>query len=509
MRTVAFWFFLICLGIVAPQRLQAQATCPDLVLEAVETVGSGCAEMGRNSVCYGNHRLGAVLTRPLSVEFFNQPSDQLQLADLQSLSTSPLDLERQEWGIAVMSLQANVPQALPGQVVTFLLIGDAEVRNDSPLSPDALQPVSTNAATSLFTQPAADSAILTTLEANTALSAAGVTADGVWLRVVHHGEFGWMLSSFAAAPPQNGRLPIVDAQTPLPMQAFTFRAAVGGPRCAESPPSVLVVQGPEQVRVSLTVNGAQMDLGSTAVLWQPEDQVMQMAILDGQAQLADGTTVTTGTTSTIQLGENHQTTGQWTAPRPLTVFEIAALLPLEQMPETLVNYPLNLLEEGEATPTPPVTPTRVYIPPRPTATPIPPTLTPAPVVSFTADSLTIAIEQCTTLRWFTQNIDSVYIDGAPTVGESSLQVCPPRTQTYTLLVVFRDGAQQSYSLTIQVDGPTSAPQPVCGNQICEPGESMLNCTADCPEPVCGNRVCEPYEDACTCGQDCGGSCEAS
>jgi hypothetical protein len=55
------------------------------------------------------------------------------------------------------------------------------------------------------------------------------------------------------------------------------------------------------------------------------------------------------------------------------------------------------------------------------------------------------------LRWFTQNIDSVYIDGQPTIGESSQQVCPLTTTTYVLLVLFRDGSQQTYSLTVQVE----------------------------------------------------------
>jgi hypothetical protein len=152
-------------------------------------------------------------------------------------------------------------------------------------------------------------------------------------------------------------------------------------------------------------------------------------------------------------------------------------------------------------------------------------------VNFTADSQLLNLGECTVLHWFTQNIDSVYIDGQPTIGESSQQVCPTATTTYVLLVIFRDGSQQTYSLTVQVVGPTSSPTSpapfcgnqicdpgessrscpndcatVCGNQICEPGEHMLNCTADCRQPVCGNLVCEPGESSCTCGGDCPGGC---
>lgn len=48
--------------------------------------------------------------------------------------------------------------------------------------------------------------------------------------------------------------------------------------------------------------------------------------------------------------------------------------------------------------------------------------------------------------------------------------------------------------------------PVCGNGICETGETNENCPEDCPngEPVCGNGICEEGENAQNCPQDCGG-----
>lgn len=47
--------------------------------------------------------------------------------------------------------------------------------------------------------------------------------------------------------------------------------------------------------------------------------------------------------------------------------------------------------------------------------------------------------------------------------------------------------------------------PVCGNGICETGETHENCPEDCPDsgPVCGNGVCEEGENAQNCPQDCG------
>jgi len=46
------------------------------------------------------------------------------------------------------------------------------------------------------------------------------------------------------------------------------------------------------------------------------------------------------------------------------------------------------------------------------------------------------------------------------------------------------------------------PPTVCGNGICEVGETQYNCPADCKGPVCGNRVCEPGETPDNCPIDC-------
>jgi hypothetical protein len=511
MHKTILWIVAILVCIVAVQSVAAQATCPDLVLNAVETVGASCGEIGRNNVCYGNYRVDAVLTRAMGVEFFDAPADQIQLVDVRSLNTAPLDLEREEWGIAVMNIQANLPEVLPGQVVTMLVIGDAEIQNDAPLNLADLPIVPILTATSMYSQPDTNSGIISPLDVGASVQVAGMTASGDWLRVTTNGLFGW-IDRIAIDPLSVlGDIPIIDGQTPLPMQSFTFRAGIGGPRCAEAPPSVLVMQGPEQVRVSLTVNGVGMELGSTAVLWHPADQVMQLAVLDGQVQLDNGTAITRGFTAEVLLDEDEQATGVWTQPRPLTVFEVAALLPLQNLPDTMLNYPINVPEEGEPSPTPHATytftpsPTRVIQPtrqqPRPTA--IPPSPVPSePIVVFTADSQIIEPGDCTVLRWYTENIDSVYIDGQPTIGEGSQEVCHRQTTTHVLLVRFRDGTEQTYSLTIQVQVPISTPVPQCGNQLCEAGESMMNCTVDCREPVCGNFVCEPGESFSNCSADC-------
>jgi hypothetical protein len=47
---------------------------------------------------------------------------------------------------------------------------------------------------------------------------------------------------------------------------------------------------------------------------------------------------------------------------------------------------------------------------------------------------------------------------------------------------------------------------VCGNDICEAGETTGSCDEDCPEvdepAVCGNGICESGEDKSSCDRDC-------
>jgi len=83
---------------------------------------------------------------------------------------------------------------------------------------------------------------------------------------------------------------------------------------------------------------------------------------------------------------------------------------------------------------------------------------PRPVTNphFRADHTTIRAGECTTLRWDVEGIRAVYLDGQGKVGHGSAQVCPPKTQTFELKVIERDGREVDHPLTITVSG--TAPQ---------------------------------------------------
>ncbi|MBK8022580.1 MAG: hypothetical protein IPK19_14395 [Chloroflexi bacterium] len=60
---------------------------------------------------------------------FDAPGDLAQLGAIRTLSLSARLAEAQEWGIALMKVQANIPAALPGQSMTLLAFGDVEMEN--------------------------------------------------------------------------------------------------------------------------------------------------------------------------------------------------------------------------------------------------------------------------------------------------------------------------------------------------------------------------------------------
>jgi hypothetical protein len=115
------------LGIV-PAAL-AQNSCPAIVQTALDAADELCANTGRNQACYGHIALSAV-AQPTVTDFrFEQVGDVTDVSKIQSLRLNPMDVAADTWGVVVMRLQANLPDSLPGQNVTFLLFGDVEITN--------------------------------------------------------------------------------------------------------------------------------------------------------------------------------------------------------------------------------------------------------------------------------------------------------------------------------------------------------------------------------------------
>jgi len=80
-------------------------------------------------------------------------------------------------------------------------------------------------------------------------------------------------------------------------------------------------------------------------------------------------------------------------------------------------------------------------------------------VNFWVDDRSIKAGGCTTAHWDVEGVREVYFNGNPTVGHSSQEVCPCESESYVLTVVYLDGSDEDFTVTVDVAGsckPTGA-----------------------------------------------------
>lgn len=106
--------------------------CPSTIQEALESVGDICQPTNSNEVCYGNVELTAYTETDTELNDFDSPGDIADLISVERL-TLGVDIASGEWGAALMRVQANLPDSLPGQNITLLLFGEAQL---DPTLPD-------------------------------------------------------------------------------------------------------------------------------------------------------------------------------------------------------------------------------------------------------------------------------------------------------------------------------------------------------------------------------------
>ncbi len=322
-------------------------SCLTLVKQALEAVGNNCGGLGRNSACYGFNRVNATFSGYVTEDFFSSPSDQTSLKLLESIDTAALNETINEWGVAVMSVQANIPNSLPGQAISFILLGDVTVDNAVPAEAAveaASTPidVTTINESNIRTLPTTKSNIIGSVGGSTALSADAINPTKDWVRVVFKDSTpGWISRALVKTDGDLDSLPVFANDSQTPMQAFYFRTGIGSPTCTKAP-DVLVVQGPEKVAVDITANGANINIGSTIGLRSLDGNQMQVFTISGEATI-NGVKVPAGFTTTVQLSDDGKSViGEPSEPRPLTQEELDELNWLEGIPVDILNYPINI-----------------------------------------------------------------------------------------------------------------------------------------------------------------------
>ncbi len=348
--------------------LLAQGACPTIVQQALLSMGENCDDLGRNSACYGYNLVSAEFTEAVDDGFFSQPSDTSSLGILETIRTSEMNETTEQWGVAVMSLQANIPNSIPGQAVKFVLLGDVEVES-------AVEPESVFQSVDAITVTMASNAnirsgagltfnVIGGIEAGDSLSVDGQSTDGNWYRTVIGSRIGWVFADLIDADDSLADLPIIDGTQRTLMQSFYLRTGFGAPSCEEAPKDTLMIQGPDGIEIDLTVNGADIRLGSTiAVRILSPGDIIEFTVIDGKMVVPGAGP----NGEDLIVYENHRTTAcltepdnrgvdgndndrvvgcgdsSWSEPEFIPDPPLgAAFCILEDVPENLLNYPVDL-----------------------------------------------------------------------------------------------------------------------------------------------------------------------
>jgi hypothetical protein len=340
MRHLSILFLIFCFV----QTALSQADCPAIVSAALDTATNACAELGRNQACYGNVTLQATPRADAPAFTFEQAGDVVNVTDIESLRLSSMSLTDETWGVALMQLQANLPDTLPGQNVTVLLFGDVSLSSAADTLTEL--DVTANANANVRLRPTtAESNVISSLTSGETITANGRLEDGSWVRIVldaETNEVGWVSADLVNSETSLEILAIVDADGALlydaPMQAFYFSSGIGDRPCSEAPDSGILIQTPQGVgTVILRINEVQIELGSTIYV-QAGGGFMTVSVVEGHAVLTSNgvsQTVPAGTFAQIPLDSNGLANGAPTFPQGYSFSDLRALPVSVALPQTI------------------------------------------------------------------------------------------------------------------------------------------------------------------------------
>jgi hypothetical protein len=288
------WGLLIGLLVLPAGILAQEDRCPALVEEALAIVDDACTGLGRNQACYGHTLVTVTRFDGAPVEDFVEGGDITDVTQMASLTTAPLDVSENIWGIALLALQANLPGTLPGQNVTFIVYGDAELVSAVPPEVQASPPSVLNAQATRIVNvrsgPGTGYAVIGALSSSTKVKVSGRNAAGDWLFTAFEGNSAWVYAPLLTIDGDMDMLTIVDADAGVesaytaPMQAFRFTSGISQSACEEAPRDGLLVQAPTDTTVRFMINSVEIEVGSTALLFA-EDDMVSVNTFDGMVNV--------------------------------------------------------------------------------------------------------------------------------------------------------------------------------------------------------------------------------
>lgn len=342
------------------------AVCTNIVSQTVSAMGVNCADRVTGTACYAALEVDSNLAPGVDPEDFDEPGERVSLQDVVHLRPQAVSIADQTWGVTTLNLQASLPTGF-AQDVVVLGLGGAELENGVvPAEAFAPPSASVSATTSLGaelrapTMNPATAEVIAQVPNGATVSADVVSGDGQWVRVIYGNTPGWLAASALGNDVVSG-LPALDGLTP--MQSFYLRTGVEGQPCVNAP-SWVVVQGPQDIPVDLTVNGVDVRLQSTMLLrtidaGEPIGLQMEIIVLYGLVTINPESNspiyVPPGYSLLVNLGTELVSLGiegdadergvlSFGTPRILTQNEIDGLGILLVLPDNIINYPIELPE---------------------------------------------------------------------------------------------------------------------------------------------------------------------
>ena len=354
-RKIVYLLVLLCFTTALAQ----DATCSAIVQQALADVQQDCAPTGRNQACYGYVALNATPREGVQDFTFTKAGDLANVADIGTLRLSALDTAKNTWGIALMKLQANLPDTLPGQNVTFLLFGDVQI--DNAVAPGTAAPptvpLTANGNVNIRSAPSTSGQVAGSVAKGEALTANGRNADSTWLRIQipDSDSQGWVFATLVTPASDVSALSVVDStqvEIPFkPMQAFYFKTGITKTSCAEAPQDGILIQTPKGAgQINLRANDVDIQLGSTAFLQAQPSANMTVSVVEGEGHVtANGTTVTVpaGTQVTIPVDADLKPSGAPSDAKPYDQ-TLVDPLPVQVLPDAITIAPPATVEAPSA-----------------------------------------------------------------------------------------------------------------------------------------------------------------
>lgn len=332
------------------------STCPDVVSIALETLDQLCTETGRNEACYGHITLDAQPQPDVDRFNFDREGDIEDITDIQTLRLARMDVNDGTWGVAIMHIQADLPDTATDQNVTLLLFGDVEIDNAASATVQLEVQLASSANVNVRLRPNVQSPVVATAGRTDSVMATGRLADSSWVRIrlPDSGIAGWVASFLVEDGANIEALPVVGETSRHygPMQAFMFQSGTNDVACPEQPHSGLIIQTPEgDAKVTFLINEVDIQLGSTVFFQADPGTEMTVSVVEGSAHVTAGGVsqdVVAGTKSSIPMDDDLTIAGPPGPPVPYDMADVQAL-PVGSLPRAIEIHPPVVLADDEDT----------------------------------------------------------------------------------------------------------------------------------------------------------------